>query len=140
MKMDSRYENLASQKLYGELLGKLVNLGILLLATTFGVYVFGVFDPLVPMEKLPQVWQLSLGEFLVETGAPTGWDWVGQLGRGDYLTVLAIAFLASVSLMCYAVILFRSLVEKQKVFSWIIGAELCLILLAASHLLKSGGH
>lgn len=137
---DSRYENLPAQKLYGELLGKLVNLGIVLLVVTFGVYVSGILPPVIEMQDLPKYWVLPLGEFLEVAGSPTGWGWVAKLGSGDYLTIAAIAFLASVSVICYFVLLFSSLKSGLKLTAAIVGAELFLILLAASNLLQAGGH
>lgn len=137
---ESRYENLPAQKLYGELLGKLVNVGIVLLFGTFIVYVSGILPPVIPMEDLPKYWIMPLGEFLAAAHSPTGWGWVARMNSGDYLTIGAIAFLASVSVVCYFVLFFSSMKAGLKLTTAIVAAELFLILLAASNILQSGGH
>ncbi|MDT8446995.1 MAG: DUF1634 domain-containing protein [bacterium] len=137
---DSRFENLPAQKLYGELLGKLVNVGIVLLFVTFVVYVSGLLPPVIPMEDLPKYWVMPLNEFLEAAGSPTGWGWTQRLGAGDYLTITGIAFLASVSMVCYFVLLFAAAKAGSKIMVAIVAAELLLILLAASNILQSGGH
>ena len=39
---------------------------------------------------------------MAATGAPTGWRWLGFLGKGDYLSFIGVAALASISIVCYA--------------------------------------
>ena len=137
---NSRFDNLPFQEAYGNLLGKLVNIGLLLLTGTFVAYVAGVLPPLVPFDQLSRLWTLPLHEFLAETGAPTGWQWTGMLGTGDYLTLLAIAFLASTSVICYLAMLANSIQHGRKIMAVIIAIEIGLIALAASNILSVGGH
>ena len=73
-----------------------------LLVATFALYVLGVLDPLVPTRDLARVWGLPVDRYVAATGAPTGWNWLAVLGRGDYLNFIGIALLASISLICYA--------------------------------------
>jgi len=140
MDLKSRYENHPAQQTYGALLGKLVNIGFLMLVATFGVYVFGLLDPLVPKAELAQVWELPLHEFLAQTGAPTGWGWVRLMSSGDYLSISAIAFLASVSVVCYLTLIPAAWAGRNKVMGFMIAVELGLILLAASDLLDQFSH
>ena len=140
MSWESRYNNLPSQKVYGFLLGKLVNIGMLLLAATFVVYILGWLDPLIPLDQIATTWSLPLEKFIEKTGAPTGWGWATLLYKGDYLNLLPIAFLSSVSVLCYAVILRHHVAEKNKGLALIVITEIGLILLASSNLLGGKGH
>ena len=72
------------------------------LVVTFGVYVFGLVEPLVPHQELPRLWTLPAERYVAATGAPTGWGWLGFLGRGDYLNLLGVALLATITVVCYA--------------------------------------
>jgi hypothetical protein len=80
-------------------------IGFAVLVSTFAVYVFGLLDPLVPLQDLPRLWNLPADRYVAATGAPTGWGWLGFLGRGDYLNLLGVALLATITIVCYARIL-----------------------------------
>jgi len=138
--LQSRYENLPAQQTYGSLLGWLVNGGLFFLVLTFGVYVFGFFDPLVPKKKLGEVWNLPLHEFLEKTGAPVGWEWTALLHTGDYLSIAAIAFLAAVSMVCYFTLLPNAWAQKNRLLLLMVIAELGLFVLAASNWLAPVSH
>ena len=73
-----------------------------ILVASFAVYVLRILDPLVPMQELVRVWQLPVDRFVAETGAPTGWGWLGFLDKGDYLNFVGIALLATITIVCYA--------------------------------------
>jgi len=72
------------------------------LMATFAVHVSGLLDPLVPHEELVRLWALPVDRYVEATGAPTGWGWLGLLGKGDYLNFVGIAALASITIVCYA--------------------------------------
>jgi hypothetical protein len=63
-----------------------------------------------------------------------------MLGKGDFLNFTGIAFLALVTLVCYVrivPILFR---KKDTIYGVIAIVEVLILALAASGVLKSGGH
>ncbi|MBF0277523.1 MAG: hypothetical protein HQM13_07030 [SAR324 cluster bacterium] len=136
--MDQKYENLDNQILYAGVLKFLANSGLVLLFLTFFVYMLEIVEPLVPLEELPQYWNLPLHEFLEKTGAPTGWQWVNFLNKGDYLNFLGLVFFIGATGVCYAVLFFDFLWKKKGMYLFLVGTELIFIILAASNLLKVG--
>ena len=77
-------------------------IALVILIVTFLIYVLGLLDPLVPPQELARLWTLPVDRYVAASGAPTGWGWLGFLGRGDYLNVLGVALLATITLVCYA--------------------------------------
>jgi hypothetical protein len=68
----------------------------------FVLYMSGVMPTYIPLDKLPRYWGLPVGEFLRQTGAPSGWGWLGNLGHAEYLNLACMALIGLVSLACYA--------------------------------------
>ncbi len=69
-----------------------------------------------------------------------GWSWLKMIGKGDFLNFLGIAFLSGVTIVCYlriVPILFR---KKDTVYGILALIEVLVLVLAASGLLKAGGH
>jgi hypothetical protein len=93
------------QDVYARWLDIGTRIGFAVLVSTFAIYVFGVLDPLVPLQDLPRLWTLPADRYVAATGAPIGWGWLGFLGRGDYLNLLGVALLATITIVCYARIL-----------------------------------
>ncbi len=115
-------------------------LGLAVLVITFFVYISGVLPTFVPIDELPKYWTMRVHDFNVQLGAPTGWGWVRLLGKGDYLNFVGIAMLSGLTLLCYAVILPILFRKKDKAYVAIAIAEILVLSLAASGLLKVGGH
>ena len=88
------------QQRYATLLNWGARSGLAILAASFLAYVFGWLPAHVPVEQLPNVWNLPVGEYLKQTGSPTGWAWLGRLGEGDYAGLFGIAWLSGCSLVC----------------------------------------
>jgi hypothetical protein len=89
---------------YAGVLDVAMKAGLAVLAASFAAYVFGLLPPHVPLDALPRVWSLPVGDYLRAARAGSGWHWLTQLGRGDMLTLGAIALLAGVSLPCLALL------------------------------------
>jgi hypothetical protein len=90
------------QHVYARWLDLGTRIGFAVLVSTFAIYVFGGLDPLVALQDLPHLWTLPAERYVAATGAPTGWGWLGFLGRGDYLNLLGVALLATITVVCYA--------------------------------------
>ena len=86
---------------YARWLDRLVRVAFVLTAAVFVLYVFGVLPPYVSLEALPALWQLPLAQYLEQSGAPVGWNWLPLIGRADYLNLAAIALFALMTLVCY---------------------------------------
>lgn len=128
------------QLAYAKLLDFGMKLGLLVLIITFIVYLSGILSPHIPVNDLPRYWGMSVHKYLEATGIHPGWTWLGMLGKGDFLNFVGIAFLAGVTILCYLriiPILFR---KKDSVYGILAIVEVLILVLAASGILKAGGH
>ena len=136
MERTSEFKNIPEQRLYANILFYLNLIGLFILLTGFTLYLTGVITPLVPLEDLPRFWSLSLDEYIEKSNMPTGWQWISKIGYGDIAPMLGIAVLASVTFVCYFVLLFQFLKGGVKTLALIVSIELLLILLSASNLIQ----
>jgi hypothetical protein len=113
-------------------------IGLALLVCSFLAYALALLEPLVPLERLPAVWALPVERYVALTGAPTGWGWLATLRYGDYLNLLGIALLASVTMLCYARLLVSFLRRRDRLQAALAAAQIAVLLAAASGLV--GGH
>jgi len=90
------------QRLYARWLDVGTRIAFVALVVSFLVYVLGLIEPLVPPQELARLWTLPVHHYVAGSGAPTGWDWLWLLHKGDYLNFLGIAALASITIVCYA--------------------------------------
>ena len=122
--------------LYANILFYLNLIDLFVLLTGFTLYLTGVITPILPLEELPRFWSLSLNEYMEKSNMPTGWQWISYIGYGDIAPMLGIAVLASVTFMCYFVLLFKFFKRGVKTFVLIVSVELLLILFSASNLVQ----
>ena len=115
-------------------------LGLAVLIVTFIVYLSGLLPTYVPINDLPKYWTMRVHDFNHVLHAPTGWNWLSYVGKGDYLNFIGIAMLSGLTILCYAVILPILKRKKDTAYLIIAIAEILVLGLAASGLLKSGGH
>jgi hypothetical protein len=105
----------------------------------FLVYVSGAVPPYLPLEMLPRYWGLPVGEFLRQTGAPSGWDWLGHLGGGaEYLNLACMALLGVVTAICYMRIVPVLLRLGERVQAALAIAQIAVLLAAASGFFAGG--
>jgi len=114
--------------------------GLALLIITFFVYLSGVLPSYVPIDDLPKYWTMRVHDFNVALNAPTGWGWAALVGKGDYLNFVGIAILSGLTILCYLVILPILIRKKDRAYVVIAIVEVLVLSLAASGLLKVGGH
>jgi hypothetical protein len=125
---------------YAKILDLGMKTGLLALIVTFLIYITGALTPHVPVDDLPKYWSMPVKEYLEATNIHPGWSWLGLLAKGDFLNFIGIAFLAGVTIFCYMriiPILFR---KKDSVYGIIAIVEVLVLVLAASGILKAGGH
>jgi len=115
-------------------------LGLAILVITFFVYISGVLPSYVPIDDLPKYWTMRVHDYNVALHAPTGWNWVSLVGKGDYLNFIGIAMLSGLTILCYLVILPILFRKKDTAYAVIAIVEVLVLSLAASGLLKVGGH
>jgi hypothetical protein len=138
--MTNKLQATEEQLAYAKLLDLGMKVGLLMLVITFIIYLFGIFTPYIPVEELPNYWKLPVKEYLHAKDIHTGWSWVSMVGKGDFLNFIPIVFLAGVTILCYIriiPILFR---KKDTVYAFLAIIEVLVLVLAASGVLKSGGH
>jgi hypothetical protein len=122
------------QRIYARWLDIGTRIGLAALVVGFAAYVFGVLDPHVPREELARLWTLPVDHYVATAGAPTGWDWLPLLGKGDYLNFLGISVFASITLVCYARIVPTLLVEGDRLQLGLAVTQILVLLASASGL------
>ncbi|MHB1325600.1 MAG: hypothetical protein ACYDGS_01065 [Thermoleophilia bacterium] len=128
------------QKRYGAILDVAMKVGLLVLVATFILYLVGVPKPHVPVGDVSANWSLKVDKYLEATQIEKGWSWAKHLGQSDFLTFAPIAFLASVTVICYLTILPIFFKRKDFIYATLVIAEVMVLVLAASGVLPSGGH
>jgi len=123
---------------YARWLARCTAVALAVLVAAFAAYVLGVLEPLIALSRLPQVWQLPLGEFLARTGAPTGLAWLSALAQGDYANLLGVALLGSVTLACYLRVLFQLIASGERWLALVAGGQIAVLAAAASGVLTAG--
>lgn len=134
------------QLLYAKILARGMYLGLALLLGTFALYATGLVGPAVPIGELPNLWTLSVHEYLEVINEHhlhrdyliTGWSWLRVVGFGDYLNLVGIALLSGVTIVCYAGILPGLVRKKDWVFAAVAAAEILILCLAASGIVSVG--
>jgi hypothetical protein len=122
------------QRIYARWLDMGTRIGLAALVAGFAVYAFGVLDPHVPREELARLWTLPVDHYVAATGAPTGWDWLRHLGKGDYLNFLGISVFASITIVCYARIVPTLILQHDRLQLVLAATQLLVLLAAASGL------
>lgn len=139
--LTSNYQIVAKEQLlYTRFLRVLSKIGLGLLVVTFILYVGKLLPPKIPFEELSKYWSLSCEEYLRATGIQAGWSWLHLLGYGDFVTFLAISFLAAVTSICYLSIIPSYLRRGDKIYGSLAIIEVVVLIIAASGILQAGGH
>jgi hypothetical protein len=128
------------QMIYAGILNVGMWLGLAILIVIFIIYMSGILPSYVPIQDLPKYWTMRVHDFNQVVNAPTGWGWLAYVGKGDYLNFVGIAILAGLTILCYLAIL--PILKRKKDIAYLIIAiaEILVLSLAASGLLKTGGH
>ncbi len=138
--MNNKLKATEEQLAYAKLLDVGMKSGMLLLVITFALYVFGILTPHIPFDDLPKYWSMPVKDYLKATDIHPGWSWIFLLGKGDFLNFLGIAFLSGVTILCYIRIIPIFLKKKDTTYAILAVIEVLVLVLAASGILKSGGH
>ena len=128
------------QILYANILSKGMLIGLLGLVLTFIIYGAGILEPKIPLEQVQNYWVMPVSEYLQLTGIHAGWAWLGNLGYGDMLNFLPIAFLSLLTIVCYLAILPGLMRKKDTAYVVLVIVEVVVLAVAASGILGSGGH
>ena len=88
---------------------------------------------------MPRYWNLPVEEYLAAAGVEPGWGWVEHIAKGDYINLVGVAMLSSVSVVCYVRLLPLLWKERDRIYMAIAALEIVVLVLAASGVL-GGGH
>ncbi|HUJ17485.1 MAG TPA: hypothetical protein VL197_05785 [Nitrospirota bacterium] len=128
------------QLIYANILNIGMWLGLAVLTITFLMYAFGVLPNFVPINDLPNYWGMKAKDYIHTMHAPTGWGWLSLVGKGDYLNFVGIAMLAGLTILCYLSIMPTLTRKKDTAYLVIAIVEVAVLVLAASGIMKTGGH
>jgi hypothetical protein len=120
------------QERYARWLDALTKLAFAVTAAAFAAYATGLVAPSVPIAELPRLWDLPLAEYLGQTGAPTGWEWLRRVGYGDYLTYFGLCLFALVVLLCNLAIVVPLLRRGERLLGALVAAQVLVLAIAAS--------
>jgi hypothetical protein len=130
----------AEQLTYANILNKGMIVGSLVLIICYAVYLAGVLPTFIPVKDVPKYWKMRVADYVHTVGAPTGWNWLALAGTGYYINYIGIAILGAVSIACYIAVLPGMIRKKDTPMVVIIILEIAVLALAASGILKAGGH
>lgn len=136
----SKHHIAEEQMVYAKVLNLGMKVGLASLVISFALYVLGIMEPHIPLQDLPKYWKLPVHEYLKQTNIHQGWSWLYMLNKGDFLNFIGIAFLAGVSIICYLSIIPSLFRKKDTIYAVLAIIEVAVLVLAASGLLKGGGH
>jgi hypothetical protein len=125
---------------YATLLNIGMIVGLAIIIVTFIIYLSGVLSSFIPPQDIPKYWGMKSKDFIHVLHTPTGWSWVAMANKGDYLNFIPIAIFAGLSIFCYLAILPILLRKKDMYYVIIALIEVAVLVLAASGIIKSGGH
>ena len=128
------------QILYAKILNVGMLIGLTSLVFSFLLYSTGVLTPLIPLEEVPTYWEISVHDYLNESGISAGWTWLQNLSYGDMLNFLPIAFLSLLTIICYLAILPKLFRKRDIPYIVICILEIIVLATAASGILGTGGH
>ena len=138
--MDNKLKATEEQIAYAKLLDLGMKTGLLAITVTFIIYLTGVLTPHVAINDLPKYWSMPVKEYLKAADIHPGWTWLGMLGKGDFLNFAGIAFLAGVTIICFIRVIPIFFRKKDTIYGVFAIIEVLVLVLAASGVLKSGGH
>jgi hypothetical protein len=124
---------------YARVLDWGTRVGLTLLLASFALYVSGLLPPQVPLQRLPELWHQPVAQYLAQTGAPTGWQWLGLLHHSDVLGLVGIAVLAGCSGLCLLSLLPLYRQRGDRVYLGLCLAQMAVLLVAAAGVF-GGGH
>jgi hypothetical protein len=128
------------QILYGNILNKGMLMGLLGLIIAFVIYVLGILTPKIPLEKIQLYWQMSVRDYLHESGMHAGWAWLKNLKYSDMLNFIPIAFLSALTIFCFMAIIPGLMRKKDTAYVMLAILEVIVLVVAASGILGVGGH
>lgn len=111
---------------------------IIFMVVTFILYMAGFLNPVIQPSLMPQYWGMSVHEYTLATHAATGWSWLSMINHMDYLNLIGLAFLGTVSMLGYLSLFFAYILKKDYIYMAMVTLEIVVISLAASGVFRVG--
>lgn len=127
------------QLAYASVLGVASTLGMVLIAAGYVLYVFDLLPSAASAADVAAHWHLRASELHRAVPVPSGWDWIGQPGRGDVLSYASIIYLSASTIFCLAFIIPAFIRENDRIYTVITILQVCVLVFAAAGIV-SGGH
>ncbi len=108
------------------------------IAMAYVGYVTGLIPPHVPIPRIAAHWHLPAGELAAACGFYRGPSWLLAFREGDYLTLILLAFLATVTVWSFIRLLPFLLRARDVPMIAVTLAQLTILALAASGLFSGG--
>jgi len=136
----------AEQIIYADVLEKGMFAGLMLMITTFALYLLGVMKPAVPLNEISRYWNLPVHDYLEAINhnflhlehPVTGWNWLGLINYGDFVNFVPVAILSGITIICYGAVVPGMFKRGDMTYTIIAVLEVLILSLAASGLLAVG--
>ncbi len=119
------------RRAYADAMSWGVWIGLVGMVSAYVLYVTGLLPPHVAIVRVVGHWHLPAAEFVRTCPIYPDGHWLVALREGDVLSTVLIAFLASVTIWCCAVLVPFLIRERDRTMLLITLAQVALILLAA---------
>ena len=126
------------QALYARWIGLGTRASLVVMVLGFALYMAGWPSPKVPLQQLPELWQLPVGEYLQRTGMPTGLAWLRDPLHGDVIGLVGIELLALCSVPALAVAANHYARGGRRLLALLCTLQIGVMALAASGWLVAG--
>jgi hypothetical protein len=129
---------------YARVLDVGMRLGMVCLLVSFPLYILNVVKPHVPIEKTLACWCLRAngtdGEegYNEKVGVKPGWSWVKELPSSDFLNLVGVCVLGSVTVACYLALIPLLVRREDWIYVVLAVLQVMILVLAASGVCSSG--
>lgn len=128
------------QLFYATVIDRAAKFGFLFLLLTFVIYITGIISPYMPLEQLPYYWDKPAPHYLAAAAIQPGWAWLRKLHHGDFLNFVPIAILSGITILGYLAVVMKFFRNREIILGVIVICQIMVLTLAASGVLKTGGH
>ena len=117
---------------YAALLERGTKIGMVVLVVSFIAYVTSWLPPHVPVDRLPELWGLSVSEYLQQAQMPRGFSLLGHMHRGDVLGLAGIAILAGTCIVSLLALVPMYAARRDRIYAALALLDAVIVLIAAS--------
>jgi uncharacterized membrane protein len=114
-------------RVYGRVSKTVSAFALFFTTAVFLLYLSRLFTPSINFDKLPEVWSKSVSQ----ASSPTGWSWILNLDKIDYLALLGLFFLILSNIVAYISVLPVYLMKKNYLYAAITAFQLLIFIYAA---------